>query len=87
MAARGFGWKETIESGTYKPLARPVFIYVNKKALERKEVVEFVRFYLSDEGQKLVSKAHCINMNAEQLKEQRKRFEEAVGSSSMAGVN
>ncbi|OAI53542.1 hypothetical protein AYO47_04500 [Planctomyces sp. SCGC AG-212-M04] len=79
--------RETIESGTYKPLARPVFIYVNKKALERKEVVEFVRFYLSDEGQKLVSKAHCINLNADQLKEQRKRFEEALGSPSTAGAN
>jgi phosphate transport system substrate-binding protein len=78
--------KETIENGTYAPLARPVFIYVNKKALERKEVVEFVRFYLSDEGQSLVSKAHCINMSAESLDEQRKKFEQAIGSSSMAAA-
>jgi phosphate transport system substrate-binding protein len=34
--------KETIESGEYTPLARPVFIYVNRKALDRREVVEFI---------------------------------------------
>jgi phosphate transport system substrate-binding protein len=79
--------KETIENGTYTPLARPVFIYVNKKSLGRKEVVEFVRFYLSDEGQSLVSKAHCINMSADSLKEQRKKFGQAIGSSSVAAAN
>ena len=36
---------ETVESGDY-PLSRPLFIYVNDAALEREEVVEFVRFYL-----------------------------------------
>ncbi|HVM08214.1 MAG TPA: PstS family phosphate ABC transporter substrate-binding protein [Acidimicrobiales bacterium] len=36
---------ETIESGDY-PLSRPLFIYVNNKALDRPEVKEFVRFYL-----------------------------------------
>lgn len=79
--------KETIENGTYTPLARPVYIYVNKKALERKEVAEFVRFYLSDEGQKLVSKAHCINLSVERLKEQRSRFEQAIGGSTMAAAH
>ena len=36
---------KTVESGDY-PLSRPLFIYVNNAALERPEVVEFVRFYL-----------------------------------------
>jgi phosphate transport system substrate-binding protein len=79
--------RESIENGVYTPLARPVFIYVNKKALERKEVAEFVRFYLSDDGQKLVSKAHCVNLSRERLKEQRNRLEQALGSSSMAAAN
>jgi phosphate transport system substrate-binding protein len=79
--------RETIENGTYAPLARPVFIYVNKKALDRKEVAEFVRFYLSDEGQQLVSKAHCINMSAGSLQEQRKKLEQALGASSVATAN
>ena len=38
---------ETILTGTYQPLSRPVFIYVNSKAAARPEVQAFVRFYLT----------------------------------------
>lgn len=37
----------TVTDGTYSPLSRPLFIYVSKKSLERPEVKEFVKFYLS----------------------------------------
>lgn len=37
---------ETIESGEYAPFSRPLFIYVNAKALARPEVKRFVSFYL-----------------------------------------
>jgi phosphate transport system substrate-binding protein len=36
----------TINTGKYKPLSRPLFVYVAKKATERKEVKAFVDFYL-----------------------------------------
>ena len=36
----------TVADGTYQPLSRPIFIYVNNKSAEREEVVEFVNFYL-----------------------------------------
>ncbi len=36
----------TIESGEYAPFSRPLFIYVNKKSMERPEVKAFVGFYL-----------------------------------------
>lgn len=36
----------TIANGSYQPLARPLFIYVNKAALSRPEVVSFVEYYL-----------------------------------------
>jgi phosphate transport system substrate-binding protein len=36
----------TIKDGTYKPLSRPLFVYVEKKALQRPEVQAFVRFYM-----------------------------------------
>lgn len=39
---------ETVKNGDYNPLARPIFIYVNKKALEKPEVREFVEFYLAE---------------------------------------
>ncbi len=37
---------ESINAGEYTPLARPIFIYVNKVALEKPEVEEFVIFYM-----------------------------------------
>lgn len=36
----------SVEDGSYQPLARPIFIYVNAKSLERPEVKEFVHFYM-----------------------------------------
>ena len=41
----------TVLDGSY-PLARPLFIYVNKEALKRPEVATFVKFYL-DNAKKL----------------------------------
>ena len=41
---------ETIRTGTYQPLSRPVFIYVSRKAAERPEVQKFVEFYLARGG-------------------------------------
>ena len=43
--------RETVLDGTYQPLARPLFLYVNVKALERPEVVEFVKFTLQNVGE------------------------------------
>jgi len=39
---------ETVSNGTYTPLSRPLFIYVNSKAAARKEVQAFVKFYLDN---------------------------------------
>jgi phosphate transport system substrate-binding protein len=38
---------ETIRTGIYQPLARPVFIYVTTRAAARPEVEAFVEFYLA----------------------------------------
>lgn len=38
---------DTVRSGRYQPLSRPLFIYVNKAALARREVELFTSFYLS----------------------------------------
>lgn len=39
---------KTINDGTYTPLARPIFIYVNKASLKKPQVLSFVRFYLEN---------------------------------------
>jgi phosphate transport system substrate-binding protein len=40
--------EESVIGGTYQPLSRPVFVYVNEKTLKRPEVKEFVEFYLKN---------------------------------------
>ena len=39
---------ETVKAGQYTPLARPIFIYVNKASLENEVVHEFVKFYMEN---------------------------------------
>jgi len=39
---------ETVIDGTYQPLARPIFIYLNVKSVERPEIREFVQFYMKN---------------------------------------
>ena len=38
--------EETINNGSYSPLSRPLYIYVNVASLQREEVKAFVDFYL-----------------------------------------
>jgi phosphate transport system substrate-binding protein len=38
----------TIKDGSYAPLSRPLYVYVNKDALKKKEVRNFMEFYLSN---------------------------------------
>ncbi|WP_338789071.1 PstS family phosphate ABC transporter substrate-binding protein [Metabacillus sp. FJAT-53654] len=42
---------ETVESGEYNPLSRPLYIYVNNASIKDKEhVAEYVKFYLENAG-------------------------------------
>lgn len=43
-----FPSEKTIMDGTYSPLSRPIFIYVNKKSADKPEVKQFVEFYLKN---------------------------------------
>lgn len=40
--------RETVRSGQYRPLSRPLFLYINRDSLERPEVTAFVEFLLSN---------------------------------------
>jgi phosphate transport system substrate-binding protein len=51
---------ENVLAGTYNPLSRPLFIYVNKKSAEEKPWVgEFVQFYL-DHAAELVAEVKYV---------------------------
>ena len=40
--------QETVKNGTYQPLSRPLFIYINKKSSAKPEVKSFVDYYLAN---------------------------------------
>jgi phosphate transport system substrate-binding protein len=40
--------EKAVIDGSYNPLARPIFIYVSDKSIEKPEVKEFVAFYLKN---------------------------------------
>ncbi len=58
----------TIQDGTYKPLARPLFMYPSDKALARPEVKAFMDYVL--ENQETIAEAsQIVPMTSEQLAE------------------
>jgi len=38
----------TVQDGSYKPLSRPLFIYVSSKSVGKPQVVDFVEFYVNN---------------------------------------
>jgi phosphate transport system substrate-binding protein len=69
--------KETIETGKYVPLSRPLFLYVNKKTLARPEMQEFLRYYLN-EGQKYVTETKYVSAATETLAAANQALEAAI---------
>lgn len=55
--------RETVETGTYFPLSRPIFIYVSEAAIKKQEVKDFVNFYL-DNSAKLVPEVKYVALPA-----------------------
>jgi len=65
---------ETVLSGDYEPLSRPIFIYVAEKAFQRPEVKKFVEYYMKH-GAKLSKEVKYVplpdrayTINADHLK-------------------
>jgi phosphate transport system substrate-binding protein len=50
---------EAVLKGSYTPLARPIFIYVNAKSLGKPEVKEFVEYYMKN-GAKLAKEVKYV---------------------------
>jgi phosphate transport system substrate-binding protein len=54
---------ETVVSGAYQPLSRPIFIYVNAKSLQKAEVKAFVEFY-NRNAERLVKEVKYVPLPA-----------------------
>lgn len=60
---------DNIKDGTYAPLSREIFIYVNNASLERAEVTSFVDFYLTN-ASSIVPEVGYIPLTEDGYKEQ-----------------
>lgn len=58
---------DTIENGTYSPLSRPLFIYVNKKSLEKEHIKKFIEYYLT-EGTKFIKEVGYVSLKEDDYK-------------------
>jgi phosphate transport system substrate-binding protein len=65
--------EETVKNGTYQPLSRPLFVYLNKKSLERPEVSSFGK-YLITTAPTLVSEAGYVPLTQNIYELVSKRF-------------
>jgi phosphate transport system substrate-binding protein len=70
---------ETAQNGTYKPLSRPLFVYVKQDALARPEVEAFIRFLLENE-KGIAEKSQFVPLTDVQLEQANTDLEAAVGS-------
>jgi len=76
--------RESVANGTYQPLARPIFIYVNRTSADRLEVQGFVRFYLEN-APELVQEVGYIPLPKEVYQLALQRFETRKTGSVFAG--
>ncbi len=62
--------EKSVLDGSYQPLSRPIFIYVNAKSMAKPEVKEFVEYYMKESAKiakevkyvPLPAKAYTINL-------------------------
>lgn len=75
----------TINDGTYQPLSRPLFIYINKKSIDKPEVMAFVKYALGAEGQELVKSSGYVTLPTEAYALIQARAEKMTVGSAFAG--
>jgi len=75
---------KTVESGTYSPLSRPIFIYVNEASYKKKEVKDFVDFYVQNAA-KMVSEVKYIPLPADAYKINAEHLSKGKLGSAFAG--
>ena len=69
--------EETVQDGSYTPLARPLFIYPSGDALDDKVFDEFMRYYL-DNVNEVAPSIGFIGLTDQQLTENKKKLESLI---------
>jgi phosphate transport system substrate-binding protein len=68
---------ETAQNGTYKPLARPLFIYAKQESLRQPQVEAFVKFILENETE-IAEAARFVPLTDDQLAKAHDGLEKAL---------
>lgn len=77
---------ETVSNGTYQPLSRPLFIYVNRERIDQKdEISAFVKFYLENAGA-LSAEVGYIPLTDEIYALAQQRYDKRVTGSIFEGL-
>jgi phosphate transport system substrate-binding protein len=76
---------ETVQDGTYKPLARPLFVYPSAAALERPEFDAFLEYYL-DNVNEIADQVGFIGLTDQQLQESQSELEGLIGGGGAEGT-
>lgn len=76
---------ESVLSGQYQPLSRPLFIYVNAASAKRPEVRQFIEFYL-DEGGALAQEVGFIPLPQTASKQAHEHFTQQRVGTVFGGV-
>lgn len=77
---------ETVVNGTYQPLARPIFIYVNSKSAQKPEVREFVEYY-NKHGEKLAKEVKYVPLPAKAYAHNQETFSSRKLGTKFGGEN
>ena len=75
---------ETVINGTYQPLARPIFIYVSAKSLDKPEIKEFVEYYLKS-APKLVKEVKYVPLTDADYKHALENFNKKKTGTAFGG--
>jgi phosphate transport system substrate-binding protein len=70
---------ETIQTGEYKPLSRPLFMYPSTKALKRPEVAAFLQ-YVVDNYQAIADASQIVAMSSDQASKAKSDLKADLGS-------
>jgi phosphate transport system substrate-binding protein len=70
---------ETIQDGTYKPLSRPLFMYVNRSSLEGESPTRAFTRFLVEHAPRIAQNTRLVPLSAEQVSAQARKLERAIG--------
>ncbi len=69
---------EAARANEYKPLSRPIFIYVNSRSLKLPEVREYVRFYIQQTSTSMISQIGYVPLTEAEMKANLDKFDQVV---------